>query len=250
LTAEPTAKSDIFIREIFMKNLLRFVLTVFALIFVFGLTETARAQDQAVINQLYKKMQANLNSLNTLKTGVRLEKYNAQLKDFEERREGEALVIPIKKTRDANFRLEWTKGAQEILSVIDGKYKLYQPKLNQYIEGKSKDVRKSGGAENAFKLITMSSADLKANFNADWQGAEIVANIHSAYKVTLRPKTAASYDHADVWVNEDGMVVQFRVYEKNGDYTNVLLFDIQKNAKISKEQLAVKIPPGTKRAQG
>ena len=155
-------------------------------------------------------------------------------------------MVPLKNTRNANFRLDWTKGAQETLSVVNGKYRLYQPRLQQVIEGKSKDVQKSGGgAQSAFSLINSSAKDLKTNFDAKFLGQEVVANIHSAYKLLLTPKTQVNFDHAEVWVNEEGMVVQFKVYEKNGDWTNVLLFDVQKNANV-KDQIAVITPKGTK----
>jgi outer membrane lipoprotein-sorting protein len=237
---------------VIMKNLVRYVLTALVCAFVFNAT-TANAQDQLMIRELYKKMDANLKTLSTLKTGVQMEKYNSQLKEVEDRRRGQALIIPVKGSRDANFRLEWTQGAKETLSVVNGKYRLYQPNAGQIIEGKSKDAQKSGkGTSSAFKLISMSAADLKANFNADWLGIEEnVGGVHSAYKMKLTPKTAADFNYAEVWVNGDGMVVQFKVYDKNGDWTNVLLFDIARNAKISKNDVAnINAPAGTKVVKG
>lgn len=234
-----------------MQNLFRYFLAALVCAFVFGLGTNANAQGPEKIRMLYQKMDGNLNTLKTLRTGIRMEKYNVQLKDYDDRRQGLALVIPMKGSRNANFLLKWEKGANEILSVVDGKYKLYQPALNQVIVGKNKDVQKGGGgAENAFKLINMSAKDLKANFDAKWNGAELVADIHSAWKITLIPKTAMQFDRAEVWINEEGMVVQFKVYDKNGDWTNVLLFDTQKNAKISKDDLIPKIPAGTKSVKG
>lgn len=231
-----------------MKNLFRFAMAAVLCAFLFNF---ANAQDAQYIKLLYGKMDKNLKTLTSLKTGIRKETYNSQLKEVEDRREGTALIIPVKNTRTANFRLDWTKGVQESLSVVDGKYKLYQPKAGQVIEGKNKEVQKgSGGAESAFKLINMSAKDLKTNFDAQWNGTEIVANVHSAYKLTLTPKTPQTYNKAEIWINEEGMVVQFKVYEKNGDWTNILLFDIVRNAKISKSEIALKVPAGTKVVKG
>lgn len=236
-----------------MENLFRYVLALAMLALTFGAAHlSGRAQDPVVVTRLlYQKMDANFKSLTSLKTGIRMEKWNTQLKDYDDRREGTAFVVPIKNTRNANFRLDWKKPAEETLSVINGKYRLYQPRLQQVIEGNSKDFKGGGGASgNAFSLINSSAKDLREKFDAKYVGQEIVANVHSTYKLLLTPKTPVNYDHAEVWVNEDGMVVQFKIYEKNGDWTNVLLFDIQKNANV-KDQIAINnLPKGTKIVKG
>ncbi|MEP6925740.1 MAG: outer membrane lipoprotein-sorting protein [Pyrinomonadaceae bacterium] len=229
-----------------MKNSFQYVLASIALAFVFGAVTQANAQGPEAIRLLYQKMDKNLQTLTSLKTGIRMEKYNVQLKDYDDRREGVGMFIPIKKSKSVNFRLDWTKGAQESLSVVNGEYKLYQPRLGQVIVGKNKEVQKNDNAGSIFKLINMSAKDLKTNFNANWLGQEVVANVHSAYKIQLTPKTQMNFDHAEVWVNEDGMVVQIKVYEKNNDWTNVLLFDIQKNAPITLKEIALNPPKGTK----
>lgn len=233
-----------------MQNLFRFVLAFAAVLFVFGASSQIHAQSDAGVNELYRKMDSNLKTLTSLKTRIRMEKYNVQIKDFDDQREGSGMFIPIKNSKSVNFRLDWQKGANEKLSVVDGTYKLYQPDLEQVIIGKNAEAQKSGKASSIFKLINMSAKDLRSNFYGDWKGQEVVANVHSTYKLHLTPKTAMDFKEADVWVNADGMVVQIRVYENNGDWTNILLFDIQKNAKVSKKDLAVQYPKNTKEIKG
>lgn len=236
-----------------MKNWFGYVLATLVCAFIFSSTNVNAQQDQQYIRELYKKMDTNLKTLTTLKTGIELEKYNAQLKEPEDRRRGTAMVIPVKNSRNANFRLEWTEGAKETLSVVDGNYQLYQPNAAQIIKGKSDSVGGGGkGAASAFKLISMSAADLRANFSADWLGIEEnVGGMYSAYKMKLTPKTAADFKFAEVWVNGEGMVVQFKVYSNNGDWTRVLLFKTERNAKISKNEIAnIKVPAGTKVVKG
>lgn len=229
-----------------MKNLVGYVLAAMIVAFILCSATAVKAQDQGYIRELYKRMEQNQRTLSSLKTGIRMEKYNSQLKDYDDQREGTALVVPIKNTRNANFRLDWTKGAQETLSVVNGKYRLYQPRLQQVIEGESKNVTTGGGgSKNIFSLINSSAKDLKTNFNAEWLGQEIVAKVHSTYKLQLTPKTPMSFSKAEAWVNEEGMVVQIKVYEKNGDWTNILLFDIEKNANV-KKLIAFNPPKGTK----
>ena len=232
-----------------MKNYFRLLLALIAVAFVFGLSVPTRAQDPQFVRALYQKMENNAKTLTTLKTGIRMEKYNSQLRDVEDKREGVGMFVP-QKNRTANFKIDWTKGTTETLSVVNGKYRLYQPNLNQVVEGQNKDVQK-GNPENVFSIINMSAKDLKQNFDAQWLGQEVVANAFSTYKMKLTPKTAQKFDYSEIWVNENGMVVQLKIYEKNGDWTNILLFDSQKNQKISKDALGLgKLPKDVKVIKG
>ena len=53
------------------------------------------------------------------------------------------------------------------------------------------------------------------------------------------------YAYAEVWVTAEGMPTQVRTYEKNGDWTNVLLFGTQKNALVRIDDLKFKNLPKT-----
>ena len=136
------------------------------------------------------------------------------------------------------------------MSSVNGKYLLYRPRLEQVIEGKTKDVQKKD-ASGGLQFINMSAQELKQNFDAKYLGAELIANNSvSAYKLKLTPKKAMQYDYAEVWVTEDGMPVQAKIYEKNGDWTNVLLFNVEKNTRISAKDLVPNIPKNIKRIKG
>lgn len=224
-----------------------FVLTVLA-VFVFGVGNNVRAQGE-VVRVLYQKMGDNQKSLKSLKSKVRMKKYNAQLRDDETEQEGIVMYIPAK-GRNANVRIDWTYPQQETLSSVNGKYLLYRPRLEQVIEGKTKDVQKKD-ASGGLQFINMSAQELKQNFDAKYLGAELIANNSvSAYKLKLTPKKAMQYDYAEVWVTEDGMPVQAKIYEKNGDWTNVLLFNVEKNTRISAKDLVPNIPKSVKRIKG
>ena len=80
-----------------------FVLTVLA-VFVFGVGNSVRAQGE-VVRVLYQKMGDNQKSLKSLKSKVRMKKYNAQLRDDETEQEGTVMYIPAK-GRNANVRID------------------------------------------------------------------------------------------------------------------------------------------------
>lgn len=232
-----------------MKKLIQyFVLTAIA-VFAFGASYQVNAQ-AVVVRELYNRMGENQKTLKTLRSKVRMEKYNSQLKEVETTQQGTVLYIPAK-GRSANVRIDWVAPQQETLSVVDGKYRLYRPRLEQVIEGKTSEVQKKD-AGSGLQFINMSAQELKQNFDAKWLGSELIANGSiSAYKLKLTPKKPMQYSYAEVWVTEQGMPTQVKMYEKNGDWTNVLLFETQKNASINLAQLKLNnLPKNVKVVKG
>jgi hypothetical protein len=227
-----------------MKKLIQyFVLTAIA-VFALGAANQTNAQDQAMIRELYNRMGENQKSLKSLKSNVRMEHYNSQLKEIENKQQGTVLYIPAK-GRSANVRIDWTAPQQETLSVVDGKYRLYRPRLEQVIEGKTSEVQKKD-AGSGLQFVNMSAQELKQNFDAKWLGSELIGDgAIAAYKLKLTPKKPMQYAYAEVWVTAEGMPTQVRTYEKNGDWTNVLLFGTQKNALVRIDDLKFKNLPKT-----
>jgi outer membrane lipoprotein-sorting protein len=233
-----------------MQKLIRYFLATIICAFVFGATIQINAQDQQNIRALYERMSANQKSLTSLKARVRMETYNPQIKDTEGK-DGTVIYLPAK-GRNANVRIDWEKPEQETLSVVNGEYKLYRPRLETVYIGKTKEVSKQqDGVGSSLSFINMSSQELKQNFSAEWRDPELIANGSiSAYHLKLTPKTPQRYQFVEIWVTEDGMPVQVKVHEKNGDTTNVLLYEIQKNVKINKSDVAVNLPKNVKVIKG
>jgi outer membrane lipoprotein-sorting protein len=73
-----------------------------------------------------------------------------------------------------------------------------------------------------------------------------VSTIH----LTLVPKGNASYKYAEVWIDKDGMPVQSKVVEKNDDSTITRLLSVEKNAKINKDDIAIKLDSNVKIVKG
>ncbi len=64
------------------------------------------------------------------------------------------------------------------------------------------------------------------------------------------PKSAASYQYAEAWVDASGMVVQTKVIERNDDATTVRLTNIEKNASISSGDFRLDLPGDVKKVKG
>src|SRR6266576_7115852 len=99
---------------------------------------TTTGQGAGLVSSVLNRMEKNRQSLKTLRAGISMEKYNSQLRDSD-RYHGVVLYMPAA-GRDASVRIEWSSPQHEILSVINGKYTLFRPRLKQAIVGTSKSM--------------------------------------------------------------------------------------------------------------
>lgn len=230
-----------------MKLFLRLNLTAIALTLFFSLFTATETNGQNILPEILKRMETNRNSLTSLRTGVTMIKYNAQLKE-PETRTGKSIYLPAK-GREAFVRIDWTSPV-EVLAVVEGKYVLYQPGLKQAITGSTKEAKGTAKANNALAFMNMSKDELKANYTIKYLGQETVSGGTQTWHLELTPKTATSFKLAEIWVDANGMPIQAKVTESNNDYTNVLLSGFEKNARINASQFKVNLPKDTKLIKG
>lgn len=222
-----------------------------ALAIVIGISapSTTNAQSAGLVSSVLNRMERNRQSLRSLKASLSMEKYNAQLRD-KENYTGWVLYLPSS-GRDASVRIEWQKPQHEILAVAKGQYTLFRPRLNQAIVGKSGSVKGKAGAGGILDMMYMSKQQLEAKFQplqdvreeTLWGG---VSTIH----LTLVPKGNASYKYAEIWVDSNGMPVQTKIVEKNGDATTMRLSGMERNLKISSDEFSVKLDSNVKIVKG
>lgn len=233
-----------------MKSLTRTGLAAFALMLffnAFAAIET-KAQGGAVLNEIYKRMEKHRNSLTSLKTSVKMVKYNSQL-DESDTNEGTATYVPAK-GRDALIRLDWSKPREETLSVANKKYILYIPNLKQAYTGNASQAKGNAKATNMFAFMNMSRSELQSNYSVKYIGEEKVSGGTATVRLQLTPKTASSFTIADLWVDSDGMPIQVKITEKNKDTTTVLLSGMKKNVNVDAGIFKIEFPRGTKIIEG
>ena len=208
----------------------------------------AQAQGPGLISSILNKMDRNRRTLGSMRAAIEMQKYNAQLRDTDNYK-GEVQYVAAK-GRDANIRVDWVKPAQEILAVSGGQYTLYRPRLKQAFQGATKNVGSKGGgkANNVLGFaLNMTSAQAKSQFNVELVGeGELYKGSPHVWWLKLVPRGGAPYQFAEVWVTDDGMPIQTRVTEKNGDATTVRLTGIQRNAAVPANVFKVELPAGTK----
>ena len=213
-------------------------LTLLGTALINGSVSKVNGQTPGLVGAVLNRMERNRQSLKSLRAGISMEKYNAQLRDAE-RYQGIVMYVPAA-GREASVRIEWRSPQNEILAVNNGKYTLFRPRLNMAYVGNSKSNRNKAGG--ILELMYMSRQQLETRFQplqevreeTLWGG---VGTIH----LKLVPKGSASFKYAEIWVDSTGMPVQTKIVEKNDDATTMRLTGMEKNVKISSEEFSVKL---------
>jgi outer membrane lipoprotein-sorting protein len=230
-----------------MKNYFRLGLAAAALMMFFNAFVVTETKAQVVNDQILKKMDEHYKALTSLRASVTMVKFDSLLQESD-KYEGTTMYLPAK-GRDAYVRINWAKPAEEILSVVNGKYVIFRPRLNQAIIGDAKSAKGSGKANSALAFMNMSRAQLKANYTIRYMGQENVSGGIPTWHLELTPKAKQKYKLADLWVDGYGMPIQAKVTEDNNDTTTVLLSNLQKNATINAGDFEVALPKDVKIAK-
>lgn len=234
-----------------MKRLLplSLLLAIVAGVSIVSSPRATSGQSAGLVSSVLNRMERNRQSLRSLKAGLSMEKYNAQLRD-KDSYTGWVLYVPGS-GRDASVRIEWQRPRHEILAVAKGQYTLFRPTLGQAIVGKSGSVKGKAGASGVLDMMYMSKQQLEAKFQPVqdvreetlWGG---VSTIH----LTLVPKGNASFKYAEIWVDSSGMPVQTKIVEKNDDATTMRLSRVERNLKISSDEFNLKLDSSVKIVKG
>ncbi|MCA1573011.1 MAG: outer membrane lipoprotein carrier protein LolA [Acidobacteria bacterium] len=212
-----------------------------------GFSGEAYGQSAGLVSSVLNRMERNRQSLKSLRAGISMEKYNAQLRDAE-RYNGTVVYMPSS-GREAAVRIEWRSPQHEILAVNNGKYTLFRPRLNMAYVGNSKSNRNKAGG--ILEMMYMSRQQLEARFQplqdvreeTLWGG---ISTIH----LKLVPKSNASFKYAEIWVDSSGMPVQTKIVEKNDDATTMRLSGMEKNARISGDEFSIKLDSNVRIVKG
>lgn len=230
----------------------RFVLIVFAILLAAVALSPASSgkaygQSAGLVSSVLNNMERNRQSLKSLRAGISMEKYNAQLRDAE-KYNGTVAYLPSS-GREAAVRIEWRSPQHEILAVINGKYTLFRPRLNMAYVGNSKSNRNKAGG--ILELMYMSRQQLETRFQPVQDvREETLWGGTSTIHLTLVPKGNASFKYAEIWVDSSGMPVQTKIVEKNDDATTMRLTGMEKNAKIPGDEFNLKLDSNVRIVKG
>ena len=232
-----------------MKKYLRFVLPAIAVLFLFNALPAGVSAQTGVIREILKRMDNNNKSLTSLKSNIKMNKFNAQLGESD-LTEGDLNYLPGKTEKQIYVRIDWAKPVVEHLAIANGQYVLYRPRTKQAIVGKVDSAKSNGKTGGALAFMTMSKAQLSENYEVKYAGEETVNSGVNTFHLVLTPKKPTSYKSADLWVDGNGMPVQAKIVEKNNDTTTILLSNVQRNATVKASVFKISPPKGTAIVQG
>ncbi|MBA3352814.1 MAG: outer-membrane lipoprotein carrier protein LolA [Blastocatellia bacterium] len=231
-----------------MNRVLRFLLPVIAIAFLFSASATeVSAQD--ILRKILKRMDDNNKSLTSLKGNIKMSKFNAQLGE-NDLTEGDVSYLPGRSDKQIFVRIDWAKPVVEHLAIANGQYVLYRPRTKQAIVGKVDSAKGNSKSGGALAFMSMSKDQLSANYDVKYAGEETVSSGVNTFHLILTPKTATTYKSADLWVDANGMPVQAKIVEKNNDTSTILLSNIQRNATIKTGVFKISPPKDVKIVQG
>jgi outer membrane lipoprotein-sorting protein len=212
--------------------------------------QRAQAQGPGLVSSILNKMDRNRRALHSLRAAMHMQKYNAQLRDYDEST-GEVQYV-AGTGGNTNVRVDWTKPTHELLAVSGGQYTLYRPRLNQAYQGSTKSAKGNAKVSGVLGFgLNISGAQLKNQFEVELAGeGTLYDGGPHVWMLKLTPKGGASYKFAEVWVDDGGMPVQTRVTERNGDSTLVRLTNIQSNPSIPSDTFNISLPAGVKIVKG
>lgn len=234
-----------------MRNIFRYFITAIFAAAVFGGIGTVETDAQSIMRTILNRMDTHYKSLQTLQSSVSRSQASPQT-GTSESQSGTIVMVPGKKGRDdVSVRLNWTKPRNETLLIFEGKYQLYVPDMKTSYEGstKSQKAGKSGGG--VLRMMTMTEAELKANYNASYEGKETLGG-SEVWHIKLTPKTKQEFSFAELWIDMDGMPLQTKVVMPNGDTDTIQLSSVKKNEKVDKKSTfsKLKTPSGTSVLKG
>jgi len=210
---------------------------------------TPASAQPGLVSSIYTRMQRNQQSLKTLRANISMQKYNSQLRDKDEY-SGMIFYIPGPGgSRAAMLRLEWTSPQHETLTVANGSYALYRPRLGTVIEGRTGSIH--GRDNDVLALLNMSASQLRTRFGdpEDVRPETLWGGVWTEHmKVT--PKTTANYKYIELWIDKEGMPVQTKMVEKNDDSTTVRLSNVERNQTIPNDQFKQNLDSKIKHVKG
>jgi outer membrane lipoprotein-sorting protein len=225
--------------------------SLFALILVsFGalcspsaLVSQPQGSAEAALGTVLKQMEALGKTFQSFQAQFSQKKYTSVLKEFDTPDSGEFYYARAK-DGSALLRQETMKPGKRVLTIKGGQAVIYQPTMNQaqiVNLGKNKDK-----AEYLALGLGQSPGKLKETFEISYAGSEKIAGADSSI-IVLKPRNAAAaayFSSITLWIKKlNGVPIQQKLQEPNGDYLLVSFSQEKLNPAIPPSRFEQKLPP-------
>jgi outer membrane lipoprotein-sorting protein len=202
----------------------------------------AQSKSENELDQVLRLMESVGKRFQSFEAKLTQKKYTAVLQEFDTPETGEFMYARAK-DGSALLRQEIVKPAARILTIRGGIATVYQPRIKQaqvVSLGKNKDK-----AEYLALGLGQSPAKLRQTFDIAYQSTEKVDNVLCAV-LALKPKSAgaaAYFSSITLWISKaDGLPIQQKLQEPNGDYLLVSFSGAKLNRKIPESVFEQKLP--------
>jgi outer membrane lipoprotein-sorting protein len=206
---------------------------------------------QIVVAPIMERMANAFRGISSLRAMLSQHKTYGQLGISDPVEQG-VLFIKRKGDRDIQVRIEIKQPAQRVITVKDDHYVLFQPAINQAIEGSVNKTLGAGGSGAGFLTYFFGGLTQAArDYNIVALGDEMV-NGRRATHLRLTPHSARKglYRQIDLWVdNKLWVPTQQQVVETNQDVTLVQLVEIQVNVDLPDKLFTQKLPRDVQRVR-
>ena len=200
--------------------------------------------NEAVLSQVLSQMDSVGKTFRSFQAQFSQKKFTAVLNEFDTPETGEFFYARAK-DGSALLRQEVTKPGRRILTIKEGQAVIFQPSLNQAQVaslGKNKDK-----AEYLALGLGQSPGKLRETFEISYQGTENVGG-NSCSILLLKPRNSAAaayFTTITLWIKKsNGVPIQQKLQEPNGDYLLVSFANEKLNAEIPGSRFDQKLPAG------
>ncbi|MBS1797233.1 MAG: VWA domain-containing protein [Acidobacteria bacterium] len=187
------------------------------------------------VAEILKRMNAQRNALKTLVADVEISKLDpaGAASEFKQ-----GTLKFMAQAGGFWLRIDTPPLAAENFAITGGQYLQYLPAKNTARAGAVTEDQKLA----YFIFYAPSAEGLKAAFDVKYLGADKINGTIPAWHLELTPKAAANYRSIELWIDADGMIVQSKVTDYTGSFTNVLLTNLRKNGVIKPEEFRISVP--------
>jgi outer membrane lipoprotein-sorting protein len=161
---------------------------------------------------------------------------------------GAFIYKPAVGKNKGKLRIDYTRPSKDIVALNGENLILYQPRINQAV--KTTLAKAAKGKVSGYAQLVGLDGSLKAqtnNYNIEVVKLDEQINGVSTAVLRLIPKNGNQIASIDIWVNQqNSLPIQWKIIERNGDFTVVTLNSMEVNANIPDSAFNVNIPSGTK----
>ncbi len=208
---------------------------------------TAASPAPQILTGILNKMEKAHQELKSLKAEVVQQKTNPQI-NITDTSLGSIIYKPAVGKDKGKVRVDYVRPTKDVFALVGENVTFYQPRINQVFKNSVNKLSKGkAGGFSQLPGLDGSVKSLGSNFNIEYIKDESI-NGQLTTMLRLLPKNAGvQYASVEIWVNHQSWLpAQWKLVERNGDFTVLSLKNVQLNTNIPDSAFAVNIPNGTK----